>query len=86
MTNSKISNASSVSRSSSKSGRQKGLALDDFVILKFLEEGQFGAVYLVKYINSDADTRSLTLYAPSRKYLSAYSRGSKSLWVRLFAK
>lgn len=35
--------------SSSKESGAKGICIDDYQILKYMEEGQFGTVYLSRY-------------------------------------
>jgi len=86
ITNNRASNGSNGSRNSSKSNRQKGLALNDFVMLKFLEEGQFGAVYLVKYIIADKDTKWQTSSALWKKYQNASLKEKRSSLAKSFAK
>ena len=42
---------------------QQGPLLADFQILKFIEEGQFGSVYLAMYLVLNKDTEKSTLSA-----------------------
>ena len=55
--------------------RAKGPCIEDFEMLKYLEEGQFGAVYLAVYLWDYVVTVGPTSSVPSRKSRNAFSKG-----------
>lgn len=70
----KIKRMSSKPKLQTKGESTRSITIDDFQILKYMEEGQFGTVYLSRYFLIDADIKPPISYVHWRRFQKRSSR------------